>query len=355
MLLERYLKGYLRILQKNHLPYELIFFVTNKCNSRCKGCFYWKSLNKKIDELSLKEIEKISASLDNISTFLISGGEPFLRKDLIKICEIFFKQNKLMRIHLPTNGLLTKTIVDKTRCLLKKCENVNIIITLPLDGLKRTNDYLRGIKGSFNRVLITLSKLNKLKQEFPNLSTYVNTVVSNKNYNEVEELFNFVKQNFNASYHIFSPVRGKLKYTSIKPTTSKEWMKLSKKLLKFDKYYFLKSCDNVAFLHLYLSMKKYIDKLFVEGLSRKPWPFNCLAGNMIGVLEPNGDVKLCELTQKIGNLRDYNYNFKKIWFSEEANKMRYKLRNCRHCTHACFFIPSMIYHPHFLTKSIVGI
>ena len=41
-------------------PSEIIFFVTNKCNSMCKGCLYWSKLNnERFKDLSFDEIKKI--------------------------------------------------------------------------------------------------------------------------------------------------------------------------------------------------------------------------------------------------------------------------------------------------------
>lgn len=66
-------------------------------------------------------------------------------------------------------------------------------------------------------------------------------------------------------------------------------------------------------------------------------PFFCQAGNNIGVLEPDGGVRLCELTPVVGNVRETQYNFNKVWFSKRADSIRVKIKkdNCA-CTHACF-------------------
>ena len=54
---------------KNSLkrPIYLIYFVTNKCNSKCNHCFYSKKLNvMKNKDLSLEEIEKFSKQLGKL-------------------------------------------------------------------------------------------------------------------------------------------------------------------------------------------------------------------------------------------------------------------------------------------------
>ena len=48
-------------LLKLNFPSYVIFFITSKCNARCRFCFYWKNIEEsdKKKELDLEEIEKI--------------------------------------------------------------------------------------------------------------------------------------------------------------------------------------------------------------------------------------------------------------------------------------------------------
>ena len=44
----------------NNQPGYLIFYVTNRCNFRCKFCYYSEEIQKgrKVNELKIDEIEK---------------------------------------------------------------------------------------------------------------------------------------------------------------------------------------------------------------------------------------------------------------------------------------------------------
>lgn len=79
-------------------------------------------------------------------------------------------------------------------------------------------------------------------------------------------------------------------------------------------------------------------------------PFKCQAGNSIAVLEPDGGVKLCELTETVGNVRDADYDFRKVLFSNKAGQVRTKIKDCA-CTHACFLETSIKMNPLTLFKS----
>ncbi|MBJ44708.1 MAG: hypothetical protein CMJ80_15780, partial [Planctomycetaceae bacterium] len=54
-------------------------------------------------------------------------------------------------------------------------------------------------------------------------------------------------------------------------------------------------------------------------------------------------VRLCELTPVIGDLREADFDFSRVWNSDEANQLRQKLIGCS-CTHACFINASQKYY-----------
>src|SRR5438045_1632747 len=51
----------------------------------------------------------------------------------------------------------------------------------------------------------------------------------------------------------------------------------------------------------------------------KGWPFPCTAGETIAVIDYNGDVRACELREKFGTLKDYDYDFKALWEAEAVS------------------------------------
>lgn len=353
MFITHYIKNYKTgICRKS--PATLIFFVTNKCNSKCRGCFYWKSINKVNKDLTLVEIAKISKSLPAFPSLLISGGEPFLRVDLPDILERFYSQNRISFIHLPTNGLLTKRVCKTTRTILEKCTSLKILMSLPLDGLEDTNDYLRGVNGSFKKAFRTAECLLELKKEFPNLVVRINTVVSNANYNEIGKLFAYVKENLDVDYHVFDLIRGEPKDKRIKPVTAEQWQKLIQEFNLYYKYYREKNMISPMWQYLRSHFYNYVHKWYSKGLNKETWPFKCVAGSIVGVLESDGRVRLCELTKSVGNVKGVDYDFQKIWHSREANHLRERIKSCS-CYHPCFLKPSVYYSPRHFFRSLIPI
>ena len=87
-------------------PINLTLSITNMCNSRCQSCDIWKIYPAEKDrleeELSVDEIEKIFRSVGRVYFFNISGGEPFLRKDIVDIVRVGCEQLRPSVVHIPT-------------------------------------------------------------------------------------------------------------------------------------------------------------------------------------------------------------------------------------------------------------
>ena len=92
------------LIKYKQLPSYFIFYPTSRCNLKCKHCFYHDSLNKKFNELTLDEIERITKSMDPILHLILTGGEPYLRHDLDQIVKIFYKNTRVPIRTIPSNG-----------------------------------------------------------------------------------------------------------------------------------------------------------------------------------------------------------------------------------------------------------
>ena len=88
-------------------PNEVILFITSLCNFACETCFYSEKLNDTKNDLTFDELEKISSNFKEIRLLLLTGGEPYLRKNFFEIMQMFYNNNKVRRLHLPTNGYAT--------------------------------------------------------------------------------------------------------------------------------------------------------------------------------------------------------------------------------------------------------
>jgi MoaA/NifB/PqqE/SkfB family radical SAM enzyme len=121
--------------------------VTYRCNARCNMCNVYQYPTKDQEEITLEDIKK----LPEMAFTNITGGEPFIRKDIPEIVEELYKKSD--RIVISTNGYFTDRIID----LCKKFPKVGIRISI--EGMQDTNDAIRRIPDGFNRGYNTLKKL----------------------------------------------------------------------------------------------------------------------------------------------------------------------------------------------------
>jgi MoaA/NifB/PqqE/SkfB family radical SAM enzyme len=110
-------------------------------------CDCFKDPSKPEDEITLDIIKK----LPEMAFTNITGGEPFIRKDIPNIVRELYKKSN--RIVISTNGYFTDRII----ALCKEFPKVGIRISI--EGLQETNDAIRGIPDGYNRGYTTLKTL----------------------------------------------------------------------------------------------------------------------------------------------------------------------------------------------------
>jgi len=132
-----------RFLPSEITPLSAHIKLTENCQAKCISCNYWQSRwQDGIDtDRAIELINEIDAA--GIRSLRLTGGEPLLRKDLFHVLATA-NTSRFKRIILQTNGLAIKK--------LHKEINASPIthIAVSIDGLKETNDLIRGIRGYFN-------------------------------------------------------------------------------------------------------------------------------------------------------------------------------------------------------------
>ena len=318
---------------------ELIVTVTNRCNHSCSMCYYHEHLNGKQQELTLDEYKKISNSLNELKIVWISGGEPFLRKDLPEICEIFVQRNGVKSIFIPTNGSKPEAIVAGVERILTLNPKLNLTVMFSLEGQPQLHDETHGKSGAFASVEESIRRLNFLRvrlfRKNQIFGIFLNTVVSNKNQHEVIELMAYAKKNIPVDTHLLSPVRGEPKDPSVQPPSGQDFANLVQQAKPFFDFYIARGARSAKTQVTLNNRWERRYGLWTALLNGASLPFTCQAGELIGVLEPDGGVRLCESFPQIGNVRDAKYDFGAIWFSAAAETSRSRVKGCS-CTHGCF-------------------
>jgi len=141
-------------MQKSKIK-EVILAITYQCNSRCQMCNIWKMTNPQ--SLSLKSIEKIPGDLRDIN---ITGGEPFLSRDIVKIVKTLSDKSPQASFIISSNGFATELILAKMKEILEINPQVGVAISI--DGIDEKHDAVRGILGGFQKSLATIEGLQKM-------------------------------------------------------------------------------------------------------------------------------------------------------------------------------------------------
>lgn len=324
-------------------PIQLTFFLTKRCNSRCPFCFYRSDRDIPEEhgpELSLGEIENISASMGNLLWLAFSGGEIFLRDDIVDIAKVFYERNKPAIILFPTNGLLTDVIREKIETILKYCHNSTVVVKLSLDGPEHIHDIVRGKDGSFKKTMRTYEALGGLIDAYPNFELGINTVFCAANQQHMDEVIEFVSRLEKIKTHTVSLVRGKgleeIDIERYRETIDKLAGNLRKKIS--GTYRFrgagLKAAQDIL-----------QRRLIYDTETRKKKLIDCYAGRLNLVLTETGDLFPCEsFTMKMGNVRDDGYNIKEMMRSRRVRDILGSIReNGCFCSHECYLMTNILF------------
>jgi MoaA/NifB/PqqE/SkfB family radical SAM enzyme len=138
-------------------PEVVTYLVTLRCNLKCQMCDVWKI--EDYPEMNLDQIDRVFTDLGRLSVVRLSGGEPFLRKDMAEIIDIVRKRSRPEYIQINTNGMVPGRVTST----LESVDCTNLHIKVSIDAMGSTHDEVRGVEGAFDKTVATLQELVKLR------------------------------------------------------------------------------------------------------------------------------------------------------------------------------------------------
>ncbi|MDD5454643.1 MAG: radical SAM protein [Candidatus Ratteibacteria bacterium] len=299
-------------------PLRIQISLADRCNLQCKHCQIWKLPYKK--ELIFKEwasvITDLTSWLGSYDLF-IGGGEPFMHKDSLDI--IRFCQENEIRTTVNTNATLLN---PQSINILSNLSNVNL--TISLDGsIPPTHDYLRGVTGTYKKVMDILQQLKNPKRR---CSLTIATVLMGYNCDEIIDITKLVQEKgladsitFQALEHPFGMLYDKKWFdkSSLWPKDKK----LAKLISVIDKLIILKK-HNLKILNSTEQLKIF-QKYFLNPL--EDIPYKCASGENNFIVNPSGEVLLCWSMPPVAS---FCKEPRKIWSSAAANKQRETIHKC---------------------------
>jgi MoaA/NifB/PqqE/SkfB family radical SAM enzyme len=322
---------------------SLFLFVTSRCNSLCRTCFYFDKLNS-LDDLTDQQIARIAETAPPFRKLWLSGGEPFLRPGLADLIALFVRQNGVRNVNLPTNGLLPDKIFPTMDRLLELCPDVSIDLNFSLDGMQKTHDHIRGVPNNFVRTIATMQEAQKRYEGIRRLRRNVLTVITSENCREIEELGVHLMEQTGIDGQYFEIVRGAAPDPSLKVLTRESVANLHHRLMRFHRHYAKKLFAHIPPVARQLVTMYYLGNLrfhfdLHEQCLEAPeeWPMPCTAGDTSIVIDHNGKFRACEMRGILGDLHDFDFDVSRALESEEMRNEVAAIpkANCW-CTHSCF-------------------
>jgi MoaA/NifB/PqqE/SkfB family radical SAM enzyme len=280
-------------------------------------------------ELSSTVVKK---AFDQISRWqkdhvvVLTGGEPFLRKDIFELIDYAVKKH--VTVEVVSNGALINETLAK-KIVSSGLKN----IAISLDGAQvSTHDFIRE-KGSFKSALRALENLVQAKKRLnygPQISVW--TTIMKENVKELSGVIPLVK-NLGVECLVYHPVIVSQDDMQITSHDAPFWIReddlvvLREQLDAITDYQ--KKHGLVAFLH-----DPYLWLNYFQGtLMKKNWKCNPFVFINIG---PDGEVRSCGAS--FGNLKEMSLN--ECLLTEEAHQARKIMKTCsKPCLQTCWAHP----------------
>ncbi|MCF7858076.1 MAG: radical SAM protein [Candidatus Cloacimonetes bacterium] len=321
------------------MPMNYTFSLLYTCNSRCQTCNIWK---KKSEDLTVSEYKLIFMKIGkNPYWATLSGGEPFIRKDIVEICHELYRYCKPAIINIPSNGLLTDKIVSDVVKIAAICSKSQLIINLSIDGIGEQHNKIRGVKGNYIKVISTFNKLKALN--IKNLTIGIHTVVSKLNVKSFPAISNELI-NMEPDSYITEIAEQRVELDTMESDITPDIISYCSSIdylihrLKNGKFKGMKKITQAFRIEYYNLVKKI--------LRDKTQVIPCYAGVASAQISPDGEVwSCCIKAGSMGNLRDHDYNFKRIFNSAKMKKERRSIKNYEcHCPLANASYTNMLMH-----------
>lgn len=301
-------------------PYHVQWFLTRRCNYRCKSCSVWK------DQARDKELstEEVKAGLDilrklGVVEIVFSGGNPLLREDIDKILAYASKDFII-------------TIYDNGSMALKKMDALRYadFVAISLDTLDADkNDYIKGVPGAWKNAMEAITKLNE-----EGLIAVPSITVSQMNLHETTKFTKcFANYGIPVLYSLYS-------YDN---SSEMESFGIGEKNSEFDftdKKAVARLCDELIKLKKEKTGVLITDKtliaikeLFLN--NRRIW--RCKALRKFFVIDHYGRVAGCHLKQPVASI----FELPRLWHSSEFERLREKYQKCKECAYLCYVFYSL--------------
>ncbi len=300
-----------------------VFIVPWRCTFECESnCVHCTSAGKKAapDEIGTEDAKKLVDQVEDfgVTFFGITGGQPFLRKDLFEVLD-----------YATEKGLCTSIITDGR--LLGEEAFKNIVknqtkISVSIDGAEKTNDAIRG-KGAYEAAISAIERFSHEKLLNCLVYTFANAgEVINANEKDMRHVLDLAKK-YNARWVVF---HGMVPYNSDKASlkadlTPAQYEWVCNKLYDLTPEYNRKPDINV-YIPFYARVAKQRGMPDFDNWYNNFFLGRCFFGKFMTIAE-NGDAIPCSYNDayRPGNIK--NKPIKQIWEEMQNSEFFNQVKN----------------------------
>lgn len=314
-------------------PNRMVMSITRRCNLRCAMCHTYEIEPR--HELTPEEIARTFRQLPRLTWLDVTGGEPMLRADAEEVFEAILDNAPALRVlHFPTNGWFERRILEVARRVKAKRPEVELILTISLDGPREVHDRIRGRAGSFDRALATFRAL----RELDGVAVYIGTTLTPENAAHIDALGEVLSSEvpgfranewhwnwFQASEHFFA--NGHLQSWAEQAAGGLVRKHIARRG-------FPKSMVDVMELGFLVNLESY--------RRGEPTGIVCQALRSSCFISPEGDVYPCHVYDRpLGNVREQRFD--ELWASPEVRGARKDIEKlaCGGCFTPCEAYPAL--------------
>ncbi len=314
-------------------PMKLTFILTYNCNTRCQMCNIWKRDSR--GQMTADEVETFFSKNRRFNWVNLSGGEIFLRKDLLEIVRSLFRHSpNLFLLDFPTTGQTPERIESAVREIIT-LRPKRLLVTVSLDGPPEVHNAIRRTKGAFGRCMETFERLRSIRPSGP-LGAFFGVTLSRFNQGNLAAIHEAVKEHIPwiqpSDFHVNVGQESGHYYQNagfdvregIDDALDREIGEfVGKKPLPI---------TPVAYLeHRYQTLVKSFRET-----GRSPLPCKALSSSLF--IDPFWKVYPCSMYDApIGDLREVDFDLARIWNSDRALEVRREIEEekCPQCWTPC--------------------
>jgi len=162
-------------------PNYLIAFVTGRCDMNCALCCDASRGVRVVPEMDTASWGAAVSGASALLQLTITGGEPFLRDDLIDVISAMVESSGVPRVSINTNGSRPERIEETLSFLLKQFPHTDFAVAVSLDGPFEIHDRLRGRPGAGASARETLNRLAPYREIFSRFTVRLQSLLQPAN------------------------------------------------------------------------------------------------------------------------------------------------------------------------------